>query len=264
MEFVRDSGPDVLDGAFRIARVEYPDLDEAIYRDWIEAFGRQARARAGGRGRRALARLNEYFFGELGFRGNEEDYYDPRNSYLNEVIDRRVGIPITLSILYCEVARRAGLSAYGVGFPGHFLVKCLFRDGEAILDCFRGRILTQEDCQELLESLEGSVRVPFSEELLAIASPREILLRMLNNLRRIHLERGDYERALRWVDLESEFNPQAADPFRERGFIYARLERYGKALENLEEYLRRAPKAQDAEPLRGQVELLRRLLSSLN
>jgi regulator of sirC expression with transglutaminase-like and TPR domain len=143
-------------------------------------------------------------------------------------------------------------------------VKCLFRDGEAILDCFRGRVLTHEDCQELLDSMGGEPRVLFSEELLAIASPREILSRMLNNLRRIHLERGDYDRALRWADLEFELNPGAAEPFRERGLIYARLERYGKALTDLEEYLRRAPEARDAAPLRGQVELLRRLLSSLN
>jgi regulator of sirC expression with transglutaminase-like and TPR domain len=261
---MEDFEPDVLEGAFRIARAEYPDLDVAAYRARIEEFGRRARARAGGKGRRALARVNEYFFGDLGFRGNEEEYYDPRNSYLNEVIDRRLGIPITLSVLYCEVARRAGLSAYGVGFPGHFLVKCLFRDGEAILDCFRGRVLTHEDCQELLDSMGGEPRVLFSEELLAIASPREILSRMLNNLRRIHLERGDYDRALRWADLEFELNPGAAEPFRERGLIYARLERYGKALTDLEEYLRRAPEARDAAPLRGQVELLRRLLSSLN
>jgi regulator of sirC expression with transglutaminase-like and TPR domain len=261
---VHDFEPDVLEGAFRIARAEYPDLDVAAYRARIEEFGREARARAGGKGRRAFARVNRYFFEDLGFRGNAEDYYDPRNSYLNEVIDRRRGIPITLSVLYCEVARRAGLSAYGVGFPGHFLVKCLFRDGEAVLDCFRGRVLTRDDCRALLESMEGLEGVAFSEELLAIASPREILSRMLNNLRRIHLERGDYDRALRWVELEFEFNPGAADPFRERGLIYARLERYGKALTDLEEYLRRAPEARDAAPLRGQVQLLRQILSSLN
>src|SRR5262245_1307342 len=113
---------DVFEGALRIAREEYPGLDAELYRARVEAFAETARSRVAARGRRGVGQVNEVFFGDLGFRGNSDDYYDPRNSYLTEVIDRRTGIPITLSTVYCEVARRIGLAAHGVGFPGHFLV----------------------------------------------------------------------------------------------------------------------------------------------
>src|SRR5262252_10910124 len=142
--------PDVFEVAMEIARVEYPGLDLPLYRARVEEFAREGRSFVKGRGRRAVDQFNAYFFDALGFHGNADNYYDPRNSYLNDVIDRRTGIPITLSTVYCELGRRAGLRAHGVGFPGHFLAKCLSSDGDVIVDCFNARTVSRDDCQELL------------------------------------------------------------------------------------------------------------------
>ncbi|HXX94541.1 MAG TPA: transglutaminase-like domain-containing protein, partial [Planctomycetota bacterium] len=185
----------VFDGAMRIARVEYPRLDVESYRERLEEFGRQASGQVSGKGQRALGQLNTFFFDQLGFHGNTDDYYDPRNSYLNDVIDRRTGIPITLSAVYCEIARRVGVPAFGVGFPGHFLVKCLVNRSEVLVDCFGAKVLTRDDCHELLDALETGP-VPLTDEMFAIASPRDILSRMLNNLRRIHAGRREFARAI--------------------------------------------------------------------
>ncbi|HLF93157.1 MAG TPA: tetratricopeptide repeat protein [Planctomycetota bacterium] len=254
--------PDVFDGAMRIARVEYPALDADRTRAAIDELARRAAEKVEGQGRRAVLRLNAFFFDELGFHGNADDYYDPRNSYLNDVIDRRTGIPITLSTVYCEIARRVGLPAYGVGFPGHFLVKCPTGRSEILLDCFSGRVLTRDDCRELLDSMQTGAAL--SEEMFAIASPRDILSRMLNNLRRIHEERGDLARTIRWVELDMELRPGDPDNYRERGILLAQTEDFGKALADFERYARLAPDAPDLPKVREQIKLLGKLLSHLN
>lgn len=253
----------MFEGALRIAREEYPDLDLALYRARVEEFAERARARVAAKGRRAVVQLNECFFGDLGFRGNSDDYYDPRNSYLNDVIDRRIGIPITLSTVYCEVARRIGVPAYGVGFPGHYLVKCLVPGSEVIVDCYGARVLSRDDCQTLLDSMQPEP-MTLSDEMLAIASPRDTLSRMLNNLRRIHSSKKDFARALRWVELDLEFNPDAPHLFRERGMLYVQTEQFGKAVADLERYASLVPDAPDLPQLREQLQLIRKLLSHLN
>ena len=255
--------PDVFDGAMRIAQVEYPDLEPVAYRARLDEFARRAAEKLGGKGRRAVGRLNTFFFDELGFHGNADDYYDPRNSYLNDVIDRRAGIPITLSTVYCEIARRVGIPAFGVGFPGHFLVKCLVGRSELILDCFNGRLLSHDDCQELLDSMQAGP-IPVTEEMFAIASPRDILSRMLNNLRRIHAERRDFARAIRWVELDMEWRPGDPRAFRERGMLHVQAEEFGKAMADLERYSRLVPTAADLSQVREQMKLLGKLLSHLN
>ncbi len=257
------SEPDVFEGAMEIARVEYPDLDLPLYRARIEAFGQEARGALKSRGRRSVDQFNAYFFDTLGFHGNAEDYYDPRNSYLNDVIDRRVGIPITLSTVYCEVARRAGLRAHGVGFPGHFLAKVLLPDGEVLVDCFNARAVSREDCQKLLDSFSPG-RAPVTDEMLEIAAPRDILSRMLANLRRIHAGRGDFSRAVRWVDMDLELRPDSPHNFRERGMLFIQLEEFGKAIADLERYLALFAAAPDGAQVGEQIQLLRKLLSHLN
>jgi len=257
------SEPDVFEGALRIAQVEYPDLDLELYRARVEEFGRRGREVATAKGRRGIEQFNELFFDALGFHGNADDYYDPRNSYLNDVIDRRMGIPITLAAVYCEVARRSGLSAHGVGFPGHFLAKCVYPGGEVIVDCFNARAVTRDDCQELLDSFSpGSA--PLSDGMLEIASARDILSRMLNNLRRIHAGRGEFSRAVRWVDLDLEFRPGEPHNFRERGLLYVQMEEFGKAVADLERYVRLSPGAADLPKIGEQIQLIRKLLSHLN
>jgi regulator of sirC expression with transglutaminase-like and TPR domain len=260
---VSRGGSDVLEGAFRIAREEYPNLDVPAYRARIAELAAGARACVAGEDRGTVLALNEHFFGRLGFQGNLDDYYDPRNSYLNDVIDRRTGIPITLSTLYCEVARRLGVRASGVAFPGHFLVKCAATGEEVIVDCFNARVLTREGCQELLESMyPGKPRL--TDEMLRAATPREILSRMLNNLRQIYLARQDFARAVRWIEMDMELRPEAAENYRERGMLYAQAERFGKAMADLERYLRLAPDAPDRDQVRAQIPVLKKLLTRLN
>ncbi|MBI3857152.1 MAG: tetratricopeptide repeat protein [Planctomycetes bacterium] len=255
--------PDVFEVAMRIAQVEYPGLDVPVYRDRLEEFAREGRARVKTRGRRGVEQLNAYFFDTLGFHGNADDYYDPRNSYLNDVIDRRMGIPITLAAVYCEVARRLGFRAHGVGFPGHFLAKCLISGGEVLVDCFNARIVDREDCQELLNSFRpGGPRV--SEEMLEIAAPRDILSRMLNNLRHVHARRGEFARAVQWVDMDIALRPESPHNYRERGMLYIQMEEFGKAVGDLERYLRDMPGAPDLRQVREQIQLIRKLLSHLN
>jgi len=255
--------PDIFEVAMRIARVEYPELDVPHYRARLEEFAREGRARIKTSGRRAIDQFNAFFFDTLGFHGNADDYYDPRNSYLSDVIDRRTGIPITLSAVYCEVGRRAGLRAHGVGFPGHFLAKCVHADGEVLVDCFNARTVTREDCQELLNSFSPG-GPPVSDEMLEIASPRDILSRMLANLRRIHAGRGEFARAVRWIDMDLELRPESPHNFRERGMLYIQMEEFGKAIADLERYVRVSPGAADLPQVREQIQLIRKLLSHLN
>jgi regulator of sirC expression with transglutaminase-like and TPR domain len=255
--------PDVFEVAMKIAQVEYPDLDVPLYRARVEELGQDGRSRVKSRGRRAVEQFNAYFFDTLGFHGNADDYYDPRNSYLNDVIDRRTGIPITLAAVYCEVGRRAGLRAHGVGFPGHFLAKCLLADGEVIVDCFNARTVSRDDCQDLLNSFSPG-GPPVSDEMLEVAAPRDILSRMLANLRRIHAGRGDFARALRWIDMDIALRPESPHNFRERGMLYVQMEEFGKALEDLEHYVKASPGSPDLPRVQEQIQLIRKLLSHLN
>jgi regulator of sirC expression with transglutaminase-like and TPR domain len=257
------SEPDLLEGALQIARIEYPELDVARCRGQVEEFAAEARGRMKSGGRRAVERFNAYFFDELGFHGNAENYYDPRNSYLNDVIERRTGIPITLATLYCEVGRRAGLQAHGVGFPGHFLAKCLLPDGDILVDCFNARTVSREDCQTLLDSFSPGGGT-LSDEMLEIASARDILCRMLNNLRRIHAGRGEFARAVQWIDMDLTLRPDSPHSFRERGMLYVQMEQFGKALEDLDRYRLLLPSAPDLPQVQEQIQLLRKLLSHLN
>jgi regulator of sirC expression with transglutaminase-like and TPR domain len=256
--------PDVFEGSMRIAREEYPALDVPAYRRRIEVFATEARRRVTAEGRKAVGQLNDFFFERLEFCGNRDDYYDPRNSYLNDVIDRRTGIPITLATVYCEIGRRLGLATFGVGFPGHFLVKVLLPRTPVIVDVFNGRTLTRRGCQELLASLSSGKSIRLSEAMLEIASPREILARMLANLRRVHAMKGDFARAVRWTDLALEINPGTPNDYRERGMLHIQMEQFGKAIGDLEEYTRLVPEAPDLPQLREQIGLLRKLLSHLN
>ena len=257
------SEPDVFEGALEIARVEYPNLDLELYRSRVEDFAREARERVTSKNRRGIEQFNAHFFDGLGFHGNAEDYYDPRNSFLNDVIDRRTGIPITLATLYCEVARRVGIRAHGVGFPGHFLAKCLFSGGELLIDCFNARTVTREDCQTLLDSFSPGSS-PVTDEMLEITQPRDVLSRMLSNLRRIHAARGEFSRAVRWVEMDLKLRPDSAHNFKERGMLYIQLEEFGKAIQDLERYLRLVPGSPDLPQVQEQIQLIRKLLSHLN
>src|SRR5207249_12081786 len=192
-------------------------------------------------------KINTLLFETLGFRGNTDDYYDPRNSFFNDVLDRRVGIPITLSTVYLEVTRRLKFPIVGVGMPGHFIVKFADRDDEFFLDPFeRGKILTREDCQLKLHEMYGD-SLEFHDRLLGRVTNRQILVRMLNNLKLIYLKAQAFDKTLATVDMMLMVDPDDIEQFRDRGLIRLQLRQFGGAARDLDHYLRNARNCQDRE-----------------
>jgi regulator of sirC expression with transglutaminase-like and TPR domain len=257
-----DDAIDVAEGALLIASEETPELDVASYLerlDWLAERLRPATESAQDELERVAA-LNEGLFEELGFRGNRDDYEDPRNSFLNEVIDRRTGIPITLSIVYVEVARRVGLRASGIGFPGHFLAKIESvpaPDGndELVVDPFFGRTLSLVECQERLRQAMGP-GVQLGPDSLRAATPREILTRVLSNLKNNHLRRGEPLEALSCIDRILMLAPHAPLEYRDRGLINEQLGFNEPARADLERFLELAPLHETAGTVRSTLERL--------
>jgi regulator of sirC expression with transglutaminase-like and TPR domain len=214
--------------ALTVARVEYPALDPAPWLDRLDDLAR--RSGVGGRGGRGLERLVEFLFVAEGFRGDTEDYYDPRNSCLNEVLERRLGIPITLAVLLMEVGRRCGVALDGIGLPGHFLVGARLGGERLLLDPFAGgRTVTRADAEALAAKALGR-SVTLAPAHLAPASPRQIVLRMLRNLQGIYARRGDWAKALAVLDRLMLVAPEEPAHRRERE---AALGRYRRALAQL-------------------------------
>jgi regulator of sirC expression with transglutaminase-like and TPR domain len=196
-------------------------------------------------------------FEEMRFRGNEFAYYDPRNSLLSAVMDRRLGIPITLSILTIEVGRRLGLTLDGVGLPGHFLVRFPDPTSRLYIDAFRGgRILDVPECVALVERLHRG-RITWRDDFLEPVPPRSIVKRVLLNLKNSLSQAKDYVAALAAIDMQLVIDPDDPTELRDRGIIYARLRRYDRAIEDLETYLRRQPNAGDGDHIRNTVQYLR-------
>ncbi len=242
-----------------IAEDAYPGLDVGGYLGEIDALALRLRASVRNPSvEERLVALNELLFEELGYRGNTEDYYDPRNSYLNQVIERRTGIPITLSVLYMEVGRRAGLPLEGVSFPGHFLVRLPLQGGTLVLDPFSGGAPQSES--ELRERLQrvipqDAAEVPVSElpldQFLEPATKRQILARLLRNLKVIYREAGRFDRQLQVLDRMLVISPGSAADLRDRGYAYQRLECWRPALADLTAYLERDPEAADVDEVRA-------------
>ncbi len=254
-----DEALDLLHGALLIAQDEYPLLDLHAQAARIDALA--SPLRDAGVGAMPIgdqvAALAEHLFERSGFRGNDEDYYDPRNSFLNDVLDRALGIPITLAVVYTEVASRVGVAARGVGFPGHFLVRVEPRDGgdPLIVDpYYGGGVLDESALQKLLERAGGGR--PFSDALLEPAPARMVLVRMLMNLRGIYASRGDYPRLLVVLDRIVDLLPDAARELRDRGLLSARLGAPEAAMDDLRHYVRLAPHAGDVAEVRRIIDQL--------
>ena len=263
-----DEAIDLAQASLLIAREEYPGLRVGEYLARIEEMAATINGRLrGGEGFTSLvAHLNRHLFDELGFRGNREEYHDPRNSFLSDVLDRRVGIPISLSTVYLEVARRIGLRLAGVAFPGHFLVRYMGRDvpTEILIDPFnRGMLLTAAECRRRLDDLFQG-QMPFRPEFLRRAHKREIIERMLMNLRSIYQGQRDFHRALRIQNLFIDVQPERPAAIRDRGLIYYRLACLGQAADDLRSYLKAAPTAPDAGTIGSRLDEISRLAPRMN
>jgi regulator of sirC expression with transglutaminase-like and TPR domain len=244
----------LLGSALLIAHDEYPDLDAAACDAMVEAHVASLRPEVTAIDGAPLKMqaINHRLFNELGYAGNHDEYYDPRNSYLNEVLARRLGNPISLAVVQMEVAHRLGVPLDGVSFPGHFLVRLPVDDGVLVMDPFnRGRPLNAEELRQRARPHFGE-DVP-DEALLQIldpAPPRAILVRMLRNLHALYAENGDWARAVRCADRILRLLPDNADAMRDRGLGYAELGHTAGAARDLARYLQTAPDAGDAEAIR--------------
>jgi regulator of sirC expression with transglutaminase-like and TPR domain len=229
----------------------------------LDEMGEAARAHAVHRGGSRVEALNSYLFNELGFTGNESNYYDPRNSMLHQVLDRRVGIPITLSVVYIEVGRRAGLKVEGVGLPGHFIVRA-YEDGEGVLvDPFNRRTTDAEECQGRIDVIYDG-RIELSEEHLSATGARSILTRMLGNLKAVYVRAGLFRRALAAVERLLLLAPSDLEERRDRGMILAQLDRLSEAVADTQAYLNLTSDAPDADAVREQLKKIQRRQALLN
>ena len=209
--------------------------------------------------------MTGYLFGDCGFRGNQDEYYDPRNSYLNDVLERRTGIPISLSVVLLEVGRRVGLPLEGVGFPGHFLVRVAGRGGPLLLDpFFGGRPIDEPALLARYRAFRGDAVPALPPDALEPTRTPGILTRILRNLLRTYLAGNDHERALLAVDLLLVLLPRSADEVRVRGLIYEHLECFGAALQDFRRYLELAPGAPDAAQIAERITRLARQSATIH
>ena len=268
---------DLARACLQIAEDAYPGLDVPGYVGEIERFAKRLGASLApdASAEDRVIALNEFLFSDLGFRGNAKNYYDPRNSYLNQVLDRRTGIPLTLSVLYLEMGWRIGLPLSGVSFPGHFLVRLPMRGGTLVLDPFMGGAPVssaelRERLQRVIPRVAGEKMrdVPVAdlplEQFLEPASKRQILARLLRNLKGVYLEKDKPERLLEVLNRMIIVAPEVAVERRDRGYVYQRLECWRPALQDLADYVEREPEAADLEEVRARVVELSQRCARLN
>ena len=254
----QDDEIDLATAALLIAAVEYPDLDIDQQLAILDSLAEGAAYRIG-QDRdpfHCVNNLSEYLFDEVGFQGNQGEYYDPRNSYLNEVLQRRTGLPITLCLVCLEVGKRLDIPLVGVGLPGHFVLSHRSQT-DLIIDPFRrGILLSEEECAQILKNVLGA-NVDWDSRYLTPASNREFIARILRNLKGIYLNRRDHEEALDVVDITLALRPDDLNERRDRGLIYYRLGHYQMALDDLRHFLTSAPAGTDTsnvEKLVGYIE----------
>lgn len=251
-----DASLPLLPTALLIARDEYPWLDPQQCDATVQAHVAHLRPEVDTIAAVALkmAAINRHLFDELGYGGDHDRYYDPRNSYLNEVLARRLGNPISLALVQMEVARRLGIPLDGISFPGHFLVRLPVDDGLLVMDPFNGgRPLGVEELRRRASAHLGG-RAPDDQVLAQILDPapsRAILMRMLRNLHGVYVENAQWDRAARSADRLLKLAPDDDDALRDRGLAYLRLDHRAGARQDLGRYLQRNPGAGDAQALRG-------------
>ncbi|HEY9763123.1 MAG TPA: SirB1 family protein [Trichocoleus sp.] len=247
--------------ALYIAQEAYPNLDVEAYLNALDRMANEVRERLPEEAYplKIIRTLNQYLFAEQGFAGNTENYYDPRNSFFNDVVDRRRGIPLTLSLVYLEVARRIDFPMAGVGLPGHFLIRPVLEEMAIFVDPFHsGEIMFEEDCRDRLREIYGE-GAKLQPQHLEIVGPKALLSRMLSNLKMIYLHQRDIDKALGAMDRILLMFPKAAPELRDRGLIYYQQGRLTEALYDLEQYLFERPDAADAFEIRQVIAQIERV-----
>lgn len=256
----------LLEAAALVASDDHPDLDPVAVLNRLDGLARRLRQRlaSDASGAQKLRLLRHFFFAELGFSVNVNDFYNPENSHLHRVLETRRGIPITLALLFMEIGSQIGLRLSGISFPGHFLVKCSLSQGEVIVDPVDGRSLTREELSERLQpylerqGLTGEYELPLGL-FLQPARPRDVLARMLRNLKEIHRTSEDWQRLKPVMDRLVRVLPADPTERRDRGLVMAELEHWAEAADDLSLYLEQAPGSDDALAIAQRVDELRRL-----
>ena len=252
-----DTQINLAQGALMVARLEYPELDINTYLQRIEHLASEIRDSLPSNPNAAetLARLNHVLFIEKGYEGNSSHYYDPRNSFLNDVLDRKLGIPISLSILYIELARVLGVPLDGISFPGHFLVKLEIDDGAIVLDPYFGGIsLTEDDLEDRIQEYYGEqLKRHHYQGLLATSSKKDIIVRIMRNLRNLYMEEKQWEKALTMADTMVGLDSDKADAMKARAVIFDSLECSQPALRDYIEWLRLDPGSQESQDIRKRI-----------
>ncbi|HEY3993774.1 MAG TPA: transglutaminase-like domain-containing protein, partial [Ktedonobacteraceae bacterium] len=263
---------DLARAALLIAAEEYPNLDFHQYLTRLEELAEHVRARMVHLEMQLVnppATINQCFdvlhamngvlFEQERFRGNRIDYYNPQNSFLNRVLERRLGIPLTLSLVYIEVGKRLGLQIEGVGMPFHFIVCCKFQNTPIYIDPYeKGKFLSEQDCRERLSQIFKNEK-DFDPSWLEPLNPRQLLIRMLTNLKNIYVHKGDFSRALMACDRILLLNPTHPVELRDRGVVHFHLKHYSRAIHDLGKYIELAPQADDIEEIRQQIKMIRQL-----
>ncbi|WP_271251786.1 SirB1 family protein [Pseudanabaena sp. Chao 1811] len=239
----------LLEGALAIAWEEYPKMDLEHYREILEGMVSDLQIRIAkiSYPLKIVQEINQYLFVEQNFCGNDDDYYNPCNSFITDVLDRRLGIPLSLSIIYMVIGDRLGFPIEGISFPGHFIIRPQHPNLEIFIDPYnKGEILFPEDCANKLEQLYGQ-KIPLQPEYLAPVSVRRILDRLLNNLKLIYLRRREPSKALAVIERSLMLNPNVPTQWRDRGLICYQLERFTESRIDLENYLQHIPYAEDSQ-----------------
>lgn len=257
-----DDQIDLARAALWIAQEEYPDLEPTVTLQRLDDMAEAVRDRlpAERYPLKVIQTINQYLFEELGFSGNQADYYDPRNSFLNDVVERRTGIPLTLSVVYLALAQRLAFPMVGVGMPGHFIIRPQVADMEIYVDPFHnGEVLFAEDCERRLEKVFQRP-VPLSPEMLPEVTSRQCLVRMLTNLKMIYLKKSYFGQAIAAMNGLLILTPDAPRELRDRGLVLYELERWQEAKENLEQYLTLAQDAEDQRVIQQLVDYMEQML----
>ena len=252
--------------ALQLSTIEFPDISVEPFLVLLDSYARELGERVMPQmdGEEFVGTMNEYLFDELGFEGNEDDYYDPANSCLNEVLTRRKGIPISLSVVCMEIGRRLGRPLFGIGLPGHFLLKYEDNSFQTYIDPFNnGQLLLESECYEIARRVTG-LQIADDPALLAPAGKRQIIIRMLNNLRSAYFLREEPRKVLKVLDLLIQSDPETAEEYKQRGVVRARLQLYQPARADFHRYLELAPDAPDRDDVRKQLESIESWLKKLH